>query len=182
VTASLGMLLFLPQMVKQLGLTNMQVGWVSMIPYVCGAVAMVCWGWVSDRMGERRWNLFWASVVATIGLVIAGATVGTAWSVVGMSIAAIGFYGSKGPFWSIPSMFLTGSAAAAGIAWINSLGNLGGFFGPSIVGWVKNHTGSFAGGLYSLAGFALMAAAVAAFWLHVEQPASASETVGAPAE
>ena len=123
VTASLGMLLFLPQMVKQLGLTNMQVGWVSMIPYVCGAIAMVIWGWVSDRMGERRWNLFWGCVAATVGLVIAGSCVGTAWAVVGMSIAAIGFYGSKGPFWSMPSMFLTGSAAAAGIAWINSLGN-----------------------------------------------------------
>ena len=179
VTASLGMLLFLPQMVKQLGLTNMQVGWVSMIPYVCGAIAMVIWGWVSDRMGERRWNLFWACVVATLGLVIAGSCVGTAWAVVGMSIAAIGFYGSKGPFWSMPSMFLTGSAAAAGIAWINSLGNLGGFFGPSIVGWVKTSTGSFAGGLYCLAAFALMAAVVTALGLHIQKPAQASETAAA---
>ncbi|MFI5023499.1 MAG: MFS transporter [Alphaproteobacteria bacterium] len=179
VTASLGMLLFLPQMVKQLGLTNMQVGWVSMIPYVCGAIAMVIWGWVSDRMGERRWNLFWACIAATIGLVIAGSCVGTAWAVVGMSIAAIGFYGSKGPFWSMPSMFLTGSAAAAGIAWINSLGNLGGFFGPSIVGWVKTSTGSFAGGLYCLAAFALMAAVVTALGLHIQKPAQASETVAA---
>ena len=179
VTASLGMLLFLPQMVKQLGLTNMQVGWVSMVPYVCGAIAMVIWGWISDRMGERRWNLFWACVVATLGLVVAGSCVGTAWAVVGMSIAAIGFYGSKGPFWSMPSMFLTGSAAAAGIAWINSLGNLGGFFGPSIVGWVKTSTGSFAGGLYCLAAFALMAAVVTALGLHIQKPAQASETVAA---
>ena len=57
-------------------------------------------------------------------------TMGTWWALVGMSIAAFGFYGSKGPFWSMPSMFLTGTAAAAGIAWINSIGNLGGFFGP----------------------------------------------------
>jgi ACS family tartrate transporter-like MFS transporter len=182
VTASLGMLLFLPQMVKQLGLSNMQVGWVSMIPYVCGSIAMVAWGWLSDRMAERRWNLFWACLVATMGLVIAGSSIGSAWSVVGMSIAAIGFYGSKGPFWSMPSMFLTGSAAAAGIAWINSLGNLGGFFGPSIVGWVKQHTGGFAGGLYCLAGFALMSAVVAAFWLHIEQPSRARDAVGVPAE
>jgi MFS transporter, ACS family, tartrate transporter len=65
-----------------------------------------------------------------------------------MSIAAAGFYGTKGRFWSIPTMFLTaGGAAASGIAWIDSLGNLGGFFGPSMVGWAKNLTGNYAGGL-----------------------------------
>ena len=86
VTASLGLLLFLPQMVKQLGLTNMQVGWVSMLPYIFGALSRVAWGWVSDRMGERRWNLFIACVVAAVGLIIAGMTLGTAWAVVGMTI------------------------------------------------------------------------------------------------
>jgi len=145
----------------------MQVGWVTMIPYGLGAISMVIWGRISDRNGERRWNLTLACVVATAGLIIAGLTVGTVWSLVGMSIAAIGFYGSKGPFWSMPPMFLTGTAAAASIAWINSLGNLGGFFGPSIVGWVRDTTGSFAGGLYALAAFALMAAVVSALWLHI---------------
>jgi len=102
--------------------------------------------------------------------------------VVGMSIAAVGFYGSKGPFWSMPSMFLTGTAAASGIAWINSLGNLGGFFGPSIVGWVKDLTGSFAGGLYALAAFALMSAVVTALWLHIPRLAAPREIAGvAPA-
>ena len=110
------MLLFLPQMVKQLGLTTMQVGWVSIIPYLCGATAMLVWGWVSDRMAERRWNLFWACMVAATGLVIAAQTIGTAWAVVGMSIAAMGFYGSKGSFWAMPSMILTGTAAASGIS------------------------------------------------------------------
>ena len=167
VTASLGMLIFLPQIVKQLGLTNMQVGWVTMLPYAFGAISMVIWGMISDRTGERRWNLTLACVVATTGLIIAGLTVGTVGSQVGMSVAAIGFYGSKGPFWSMPPMFLTGTAAAASIAWINSLGNLGGFFGPSIVGWVRDTTGSFAGGLYALAAFALMAAVVSALWLHI---------------
>jgi ACS family tartrate transporter-like MFS transporter len=181
VGASIGMLLFLPQMVKQLGLTNMQVGWVAMIPYICGAISLLVWGWFSDRIGERRWNLFFACVVATIGLIIAGRTIGTAWAIVGMSIAAIGFYGSKGPFWSMPSMILTGSAAASGIAWINAVGNLGGFFGPSIVGWAKNYTGGFAGGLYALACFSLMSAIVTAFWLHIPNPAP-RELVSVPAE
>jgi ACS family tartrate transporter-like MFS transporter len=175
VTAALGMLLFLPQIVKQLGLTNMQVGWVSMIPYICGAISLVAWGWISDRMGERRWNLFWGCALASAGLVIAGMSVGTSWAVVGMSIAAMGLYGSKGPFWSMPPMILTGTAAASGIAWINSIGNLGGFFGPTIVGWVRDFTGSFAGGLYALAAFALMSAVVSALWLHIPRLAAPRE-------
>jgi ACS family tartrate transporter-like MFS transporter len=182
VTASLGLLIFLPQIVKQLGFTNMQVGWVAMIPYVCGSISMVVWGWASDRMGERRWNLFVACTTAAVGLMIAGAFVGTYWSLVGMSIAATGLYGSKGPFWSMPPMFLTGISAAASLAWINSLGNLGGFFGPTIVGWVRQSTGSFAGGLYALAGFALLAALVAALWLHIPRAAALTETPAAPAE
>jgi MFS transporter, ACS family, tartrate transporter len=182
VTASLGLLIFLPQIVKQLGLTNMQVGWASMIPYVCGSISMVAWGWVSDRMGERRWNLFTACLLAALGLMVAGLSVGTYWSLVGISIAAIGLYGTKGPFWSMPAMFLTGTSAAASLAWINSLGNLGGFFGPGIVGWVRESTGSFAGGLYALAGFALLAAAVSALWLHIPRPLGVGEAPAAPAE
>jgi ACS family tartrate transporter-like MFS transporter len=143
---------------------------------------MVAWGWLSDRIQERRWNLLAACLVAALGLTISGLYVGTYWSLVGMSIAALGLYGSKGPFWSIPGAFLTGSSAAASFAWINSLGNLGGFFGPTIVGWVRDQTGSFAGGLYCLAGFALMAAAVAGFWLHMPKPAALGEGQPAPAE
>ena len=167
VTASLGMLLFLPTIVKELGVTNMQVGWVTMIPYGCGAASMVFCGWLSDRIGERRWSLFWTCTVSAAGLIIAGMTIGSWWSVVGMSIAAAGFYGTKGPFWSMPTMFLTGTAAASGIAWINSLGNLGGFFGPSMVGWAKTLTGSFAGGLYALAVCAVVSALISLFWLRI---------------
>jgi ACS family tartrate transporter-like MFS transporter len=181
--ASLGMLLFLPQIVKQLGLSNMEVGWVSMIPYLFGAVAMLAWGWLSDRMAERRWNLFWAAIASTAGLIIAAQTVGTVWAVVGMSIAAVGFYGSKGPFWAMPSLILTGTAAASGIAWINGLGNLGGFFGPSAVGWAKDYSGSFTGGLYALAGFAAVSAIVAALGLRIPNPAAASPGMASvPAE
>ena len=182
VGASIGMLLFMPQIVKQLGLTNMQVGWVTMIPYLCGAVALVAWGWLSDRTGERRWNLFWACITATAGLVIAAQTMGTVWAVVGMSIAAIGFYGSKGPFWTLPSMMLTGTAAASGIAWINAVGNLGGFFGPTAVGWAKSYTGSFTGGLYALACFSLVSAIVTAFWLRIPNPAAERGAASVPAE
>jgi ACS family tartrate transporter-like MFS transporter len=98
VTASLGMLFFIPQIIKSLGnFSNMEVGWMTMIPYICGGISMVAWGRISDRMNERRWNLFGACVVSTAGLVIAGMTMGTWWALVGMSIAAIGFYDRKDP-------------------------------------------------------------------------------------
>jgi len=182
VTASLGLLLFLPQMLKQLGLSNMQVGLAGALPYVCGTLSMLAWGWISDRMGERRWNLFVACVVAAAGLILAGLTVGTVWSFVGMCIATIGLYGTKGPFWAMPPMFLTGTAAAASIAWINSIGNLGGAFGPPLVGWVKQQTGSFAGGLYVLAAFAVLAALVAALALDLPRHVVRREPARAAAE
>jgi MFS transporter, ACS family, tartrate transporter len=175
VTASLGMLFFMPQIIKSLGdFGNMTVGWLTMIPYICGGISMVTWGHFSDRMNERRWNLLGACVVSTAGLIIAGMTMGTWWALVGMSIAAIGFYGSKGPFWSMPPMFLTGMAAAGAIAWINSLGNLGGFFGSWYVGFMKDLTGSYAGGLYGLALFGVVSAFVCAFFLHIPDPAAST--------
>jgi MFS transporter, ACS family, tartrate transporter len=168
VTASLGMLIFVPQIIKSLGHeSNMTVGWLTMVPYICGAVGMVVWGRISDHMNERRWNLFVACVFSTVGLVIAGMMMGSYWALVGMSIAAIGFYGSKGPFFAMPPMFLSGTGLAAGIAWINSIGNLGGFFGPWYVGALKDLTGSYAGGLYGLALFALVASFVCALFLHI---------------
>ena len=167
VTASLGLLLFVPQIIKSLGTSNMGTGYATMLAYVCGAISMMAWGWISDRMGERRWNLFWACTLATVGLVIAGMTMGTWWSLVGMCIATAGFYGTKGPFWSMPSMMLTGAAAAAGIAWINSIGNVGGAVGPALVGWIKDVTGSYSGGLYGLAAFTGVSALIAAFALHI---------------
>ena len=182
VTASLGMLIFIPQMIKSLGnYSNMTVGWLTMIPYICGGIAMVVWGRISDRMNERRWNLFIGCVFSTVGLVIAGMTMGTWWALVGMSIAAMGFYGSKGPFFAMPPMFLSGPGLAAGIAWINSIGNLGGFFGPWYVGAMKDLTGSFAGGLYGLALLGLIAAIVCALFLHIPNRLPASP-MGAPAE
>jgi MFS transporter, ACS family, tartrate transporter len=183
VTASLGMLIFIPQIIKSLGQSsNMMVGWPTMIPYICGAIAMVVWGLISDRMNERRWNLLGGCVVSTAGLVLAGMTMGTWWALVGMSIAATGFYGSKGPFFAMPPMFLSGTALAGGIAWINSIGNLGGFFGPWYVGVMKDATGSFSGGLYGLALLGLIASFVCAFFLHIPNPTPRTLAVGAHAE
>jgi ACS family tartrate transporter-like MFS transporter len=179
VTASLGMLFFIPQIIKSLGdFSNMQVGWLTMIPYICGGIGMVVWGRVSDAMNERRWNLLVACVLSTGGLVLAGYTMGTWWALVGMSIAAVGFYGSKGPFFAMPPMFLSGTALAAGFAWINSIGNLGGIVGPYYVGYMKDLTGNFAGGLFGLALLSLIAALVCAFFLHIPERTAADVEPG----
>jgi MFS transporter, ACS family, tartrate transporter len=185
VVASLGMLIFIPQIIKSIGAgsSNMAVGWLTMIPYLCGGISLVVWGRISDRMNERRWNLLAACLVSAIGLFIAGYAMGSWWSLAGMSLAAMGFYGSKGPFWAMPSMFLTGTAAAASIAWINSIGNLGGFFGPWYVGVMRDLTGSYAGGLYGLALLCLGSAIVCALFLNIPNVVAArAQPAGAQAD
>jgi len=106
-------------------------------------------------------------MISTVGLVMAGMTMGSWWSLVGMCLSTAGFYGTKGPFWSMPGMLLTGTAAAAGIAWINSIGNVGGAIGPALVGWLKDTTGSYSGGLYGLAVFTAVAGLIALFALNI---------------
>ena len=184
VVASLGLLIFVPQIIKSIGhSSNMTVGWLTMIPYICGGISLVVWGRISDRMHERRWNLLGACLVSAIGLFIAGYMMGTWWALVGLSVASMGFYGSKGPFWAMPPMFLTGTAAAASIAWINSIGNLGGFFGPWYVGVMKDLTGSYAGGLYGLALLCLGAAIICAFFLHIPNAVlTPAQAVGSQAD
>ena len=167
VTASLGLLMFVPQIIKSLGASNMSTGYVTSVAYVVGAVSMLVFGWLSDHLGDRRWLLFAACLLSTVGLIIAGATMGTWWSLVGMCMATAGFYGSKAPFWAMPTMFLTGAAAATGLAFVNAFGNIGGAVGPAVVGWVKDATGGYAGGLYGMAAFTGVSAIIALFWLHV---------------
>jgi D-galactonate transporter len=159
-TTNLGLAFFLPQMIKEIGFGTVQSGLVTSIPYVLGAIGALLWGYFSDRYHERRISLFLALLVSAVGLAGAGLLGSTIGAVAWMSVAAIGIYGAKAPFWPLPSMFLTGSAAAGGIALINSVGNLGGFAGPYIMGWVKDATGNFKAGLYVLAGFGIAAAVV----------------------
>ncbi|HWA13566.1 MAG TPA: MFS transporter [Burkholderiales bacterium] len=149
-TASYGIAFFLPQIVKGLGQSNFMTGILSGIPYFIGVLGLLAFGYSSDRMQERRWHLICSSSIAGAGF-LGMAIVGTSyWALVFMSIATIGIYGSRPSFWSMPSLFLTGTAAAAGIALINSIGNLGGHFGPMIVGWIRDSSGSFEAALYFL--------------------------------
>jgi ACS family tartrate transporter-like MFS transporter len=157
-TANLGLAFFLPQILKSLGLSDMQTGLMTSVPYIVGTLGILVFGYVSDKYKERRWTLFAALALTGFGLIAAGLMTGSLLAVIVMAIAAVGIYGTKAPFWPLPSMFLTGSAAAGGIALINSVGNLGGFVGPTRVGWIREVTGSFEAGLYFLGGLALVAA------------------------
>ncbi len=181
-TASIGLVLFAPQIIKQAGLSNFATGFVTSIPYIAGVVGMIVWGHLSDRMKERRWNLFAGCVLSAAALVFAGWMVGTFVAVAAMCLATVGFYGSKGPFWSLPNTILTGAGAAAGLAFINSVGNLGGWFGPTIVGWIADKTGGFQGGLYALAGFCVLAAVVTVIGVAVPRRAATPSAAEAAAE
>ena len=105
-----------------------------------------------------RWHFCCACLLAAGGLVGAGLLGSTFATLAFMSVATVGLYGSKPAFWPLPSAFLTGTAAAGGIALVNSIGNLGGFVGPSVIGWIKEASGSFLGGLYVVAGLLCLSA------------------------
>src|SRR5436853_6647488 len=97
-----------------------------------------------------------------LGCIITGVLGTSMWSIIGLSMITVGLYASNAHLFPLPAVFLTGPALASGIAWVNSVGILGGSVSPPVMGWLKDYTGSFAGGLYALAGFALLAAIVAA--------------------
>jgi ACS family tartrate transporter-like MFS transporter len=147
-----------PQIIKQLGVSSMTVGFLNAIPPAVSVVAMVLWSRHSDRTGERTWHVILACLVAAIGLVIAGNSNGMFALIAALTLVNIGISCAKPPLWSMPTMFLSGAAAASGIATINSIGNLGGFAGPAMIGWIKDATGSYAGGLYFVAGLLVVSA------------------------
>jgi MFS transporter, ACS family, tartrate transporter len=134
-------------------------GVASAIPYLIGMIALLIWGWSSDRSGERRWHLITASVIADVGFSAAGVAGSSFWSLPAMCLALIGIYGTRPTLWPLPSI-LSGTAAAGSIVLINSIGNLGGYVGPFIVGWIKDSTNSFEMVLYFLAACSLASGAL----------------------
>ena len=149
------------------------IGMLSALPFIGAAVAMVLIGRSSDKNRERRWHFTISAIVGAAGLILAAMTRSPFLSLVAISIAAAGIWGTFGPFWATSSGCFTGSAAAGGIALINSIGNLGGFAGPYMVGIVKQASHSFAGGMLVMAA-SVLGAGVLALML----PASSHETTG----
>ena len=154
-----GLSFFLPQIVKSFGLTNLQTGFVTSLPYIVGVVSMVLWGRHSDRKLERKWHVAIALLVAAGGIAAAAGLDNPVQKMIALSIAGFGIFGCLPVIWALPASFLSGAAAAGGIAAINSLGNLAGFFGPFAMGWIKDSTGGFGAGLLCLAGAGLVGVA-----------------------
>jgi D-galactonate transporter len=145
---------WIPQLIKNTGVKDpLYIGLLTAIPYGFGAIAMLVFGRSSDRYGERRWHFAVASILGAVGIVISNLfRQNTLVAMVGLTLATIGILAAFPVFWPMPTAVLAGTAAAAGIAWINSLGNLAGFFGPSIVGWFADLTKRSDYGLYVIAG------------------------------
>jgi D-galactonate transporter len=156
---------WMPTIIQEAGIDKkdfLRVGMLSIIPWGAAAIAMVLWGGHSDRTGERRWHSSLGLVVAAIGL-IGLAQVGHAVvpSIIALSLVTVGLLCWVATFWSLPTAFLSGTAAAAGIAWINSVGNLGGQFGPDLIGRIRQATGGASeAAFYTLAVVALIGVAI----------------------
>jgi sugar phosphate permease len=160
VTAVYGFNFWLPTIIQKLsGLSNLVVTLISALPYCVALVAILFVGWSSDRTKERRWHTALSMIVASIGLLLSVvAQDQTALAVLMFCVAGAGMYSYLPGFWALPTSFLTGTAAAASIGLINSIGNLGGFVGPYVVGYLSQATNSFLGGVLYLATSALVAA------------------------
>ncbi len=146
-----GMGFWLPQVIQHYGLDDLSIGFVTAIPYVFAAVVMVLWGRHSDRANERRWHIALPLLVAAGAFACSAYTGPLVPTMIALTIAMVGFYATLGPFWSLPTAFLAGTGAAAGLALVNSIGNIAGFAGAYIVGILREATGSFSAALLFLA-------------------------------
>ena len=152
-----GVSFFLPQIVKQFGLTTTETGWVAAIPFVVGACGAVLWGRSSDARSERKAHLLISLALASGGIAVSTFLPSPVLKMAALSVSAFGVYGALPVFWTFPTAFLSGAAAASGIAMINALGNISGYYGPAVVGYLKDHTGSYEPGLQVLAGLGFLA-------------------------
>lgn len=158
-----GITLWLPQIIKQIsGMSTVRVGVLSALPFLLGAVSMVLNGRHSDRTLERRWHLSLPLALGSVGLAASAmghsALVELGW----VCVALVGIGASLSVFWSIPSSFLTGRAAAGGLALVNVISGFSGFLGPYAIGWIRGHSPDFSNALFfmaaSVAGAAILAA------------------------
>jgi ACS family tartrate transporter-like MFS transporter len=172
-----GVFLWLPRILRDAsGFSGLRLGMITAIPFVAALVAMVLIGRHSDRTGERKWHVVACALTAAAGLLLATAFQAS-WSLIVLSftLSQIGQRSVMSVFWAIPPLFLGGTAAAAGIAMINAIGNLGGAVGPTVMGWLRESTGNYTGGLLVLVA-ALVVEAILVMSLRLPARAEAHTT------
>jgi MFS transporter, ACS family, tartrate transporter len=147
-----GLFAWLPQVVKGFGFSDVKTGFVSAIPFVVSAIAMVLWGRHSDRSQERMWHIIWPAGVAAVGLIASGVLSPGLWSFVAMTVGVSATFSALTIIVSAAPAFLAGTAAAAGIALVNAVGNTGSFAGPYMIGWVRDSGGTYQTALIILGG------------------------------
>lgn len=169
---SYGVGIWMPQIIKQSGLSNLVVSLLSAIPYVFATGAMIWWALLVDKSGKKIGNLTMALLLGTAGLLVVSVLMGSvAVVLIGFTIALIGITSARAVFWTIPTRFLTGVGAAAGLAFINSIGTAGGAAGPSLMGWLKDLTGTFLPGVLTMAGILALTTLLALslrLWIRME--------------
>ena len=164
IVANFGIVFWLPQIIKAFGgLTNVEVGLLSALPYALACAAMILWGRHSDQTGDRKWHLASGMLVGAAGLTASALAPTPITSFIGLCVAALGIWSVFGICWAIPADFLSGRAAAGGLALINSFATIGGFVGPFLIGFFRERTGSFTVSLLILAGSAVITAILATF-------------------
>jgi len=152
-----GLNLWLPQMVQAMGFSNFETGFIVALPYLLAMAAMVALGAVSDRSGERAGHVAFAAFAGAAGMAGAVLLHGTVVVILCFCLASCGIYAALAVFWTLPTSILRGTAAAGGLALLNSFSNLGGFFGTALMGWLKQRTGGYALGMEILAGMLVLA-------------------------
>jgi MFS transporter, ACS family, tartrate transporter len=149
---SYGMQFWVPQIVQGMaGFTNFEIGLISAIPYAAAAIGMIAIGTSSDHSGERLLHLAIPTAVAAVGFVVSAFYTTPVLGVLALTVAIVGVTSTRGPFWALPTRFLTGRAAAGGIALINLFAAISGFVGPYVIGYLVKVTGSYAAGMFFLA-------------------------------
>jgi ACS family tartrate transporter-like MFS transporter len=177
-----GLSFFLPQIVNAFGgLGNVEVGLITALPYVVGAIGMIIWSRHSDATGERKWHTIIPLAIIVVSLALAATMPTPTLKMLCLCFASFGFFAVLPVFWTLPTAFLSGTGAAAGIAAINSIGNLGGFFGPKVFGLLKDYTGGDVASLMFLASTAVIGAVIVLVLGHdpaLEKPAFGAANSG----
>jgi len=161
ILATYGLSLWLPQIVKSMGFSDLQTGFMVALPYAVAIVAMILWARASDAHGERLWHVALPAMLGAASLAVAAILGMGPWTMVALTFATIGIYGAIAVMWTLPQSLLGGTAAAAAIALVNSVGNLGGFVGPTIAGYLKDATGNYSAAMAVFAIGLAMTAGVA---------------------